>query len=146
LLQSSPDDVIVVIPFNHGVIDSWTVRGNDPAQLQALLEEIESLNPGGDTNIYDPTIEALETMEALGVDGYSPAVILMTDGQSNHGSFGDLDAYLSGATLSNVPVYSILFGDASTDQLTQIAETTSGRIFDGRVDLVEAFKTAKGYN
>jgi Ca-activated chloride channel family protein len=45
-----------------------------------------------------------------------------------------------------VPVYGILFGRASEDQLVQMAEATSGRVFDGRDDLIGALRDAKGNN
>ena len=79
---------------------------------------------------------------------YFPAVILMTDGQSNRGaSFSDLQTHLRQVGLpQDVPVYGILFGEASPDQLEQIAGFTSGRVFDGRKDLVQAFREARGYN
>ena len=35
---------------------------------------------------------------------------------------------------------------ASTDQLSEITRYTTGTIFDGRKDLVAAFRAAKGYN
>jgi Ca-activated chloride channel family protein len=146
LLQASPDDVTVVIPFNDHIINEWTARGNEPATLSDLLAKITAQQTGGNTNIYAPVIRGLEIMEQTGIENYSPAIILMTDGQSNHGSFADLKGKLATSTLGDVPVYSILFGEASTDQLTQIADATSGRIFDGRTDLVTAFRTAKGYN
>jgi Ca-activated chloride channel homolog len=146
LLQAAPGDVTVVIPFDDTLINEWTVRGNDPAALADLLAKVTAQQTGGKTNIYAPVIRALDLMQQAGIEGYSPAVILMTDGQSNQGSFADLQRRLAASTLGEVPVYAILFGDASTDQLTQIANATSGRIFDGRTDLVTAFRTAKGYN
>jgi Ca-activated chloride channel family protein len=146
LLQASPDDVTVVIPFDDQIIAEWTARGNDPAVLGDLLAKITAQQTRGKTNIYAPVIRGLDVMQEAGIEGYSPAIILMTDGQSNTGRFADLQSRLATSTLGEVPVYSILFGDASTEQLTEIVEATSGRIFDGRTDLVAAFRTAKGYN
>jgi len=45
-----------------------------------------------------------------------------------------------------IPVYSIMFGSADSDQLEEIAELTHGKVFDGRSNLLEAFKTVRGYN
>jgi len=45
------------------------------------------------------------------------------------------------------PVFSILYGEASDEQLKQLAQATAGRVFDGRTDgLDKAFREAKGYN
>ena len=45
-----------------------------------------------------------------------------------------------------IPIYAILFGDASEEQLNKIANLTNGKIFDGKLDLVKAFKEVRGYN
>jgi len=39
-----------------------------------------------------------------------------------------------------------MFGDASDNQLKEIAELTMARVFDGRRDLIGAFKQVRGYN
>jgi Ca-activated chloride channel family protein len=46
----------------------------------------------------------------------------------------------------DVPVFSIMFGDANQTQLDSLAELTRARVFDGKTDLIGAFKNAKGYN
>ena len=75
-----------------------------------------------------------------------PAVILMTDGQSNTGStMSDLQAEYERIG-KDIPIFCISFGEASEDQLDQIARLAKGRVFDGRKDLVTAFRNVKGYN
>jgi Ca-activated chloride channel family protein len=69
----------------------------------------------------------------------------MTDGQSNQGSIDDVRSAIA-ATGLNVPTYNITFGDASVDQLKQLADLTKGRVFDGTKDLITAFRNAKGNN
>jgi Ca-activated chloride channel family protein len=145
LLQPSEKDITIVIPFNHGVIDQWRVEGNDPEMLRALLARITAQKADGSTNIYDPLIAAFGAMD-LALEGYSPAIIMMTDGQFDDDSFEDVQELLKQPALEPVPVYAILFGDASTDQLTLITDATTGRIFDGQIDLIDAFRQAKGYN
>lgn len=46
----------------------------------------------------------------------------------------------------DIPVFTILFGDAKKEQMQEFAEAMSGRMFDGRTDVVQAFREAKGYN
>ena len=46
----------------------------------------------------------------------------------------------------DVPVFSIMFGDADPEQLEELAEATNARVFDGREDLIDAFRKVKGYN
>lgn len=150
LLQGTPDDITIVLIFNDqvpnaGEVEAWTVRGNDPEELYALYDKIADRNPDGGTNIYMPVQIALDIFFEMGVGNRFPAVILMTDGQSNEGSYSDLRSTYDSAEY-RVPVFAITFGNASTDQLKQITDLTSGRIFDGTVDLVDAFRKAKGYN
>jgi Ca-activated chloride channel homolog len=149
LLQASPDDITMVIPFNGAPIDQWSVTGNSPSALDALLAKINSLPADGGTDIYTPVIRALDAFKARGdLKRYFPAVILMTDGKSNQGAtLSDLQQHAQGLKLNtDIPVFSILFGEASEEQLQQIAAYSSGRIFDGRKDLVQAFRDARGYN
>ena len=64
----------------------------------------------------------------------------MTDGMSNSGSIDEISSNL------NIPVFPIMFGDADSTQLQNIINKTGGKLFDGRIDLIQAFKNAKGYN
>ena len=45
-----------------------------------------------------------------------------------------------------IPVYSIMFGEAVEYELRDIAKLTNARVFDGKKDLLEAFKEVRGYN
>jgi Ca-activated chloride channel family protein len=145
-LQPSPGDLTVVIPFNVDALDQWRTDGNDPEALRELLAKVTAQGTGGGTDIYAPVIAGLDAMEDITLENYSPAIILMTDGESNDGEFADLQRRFEQASPGEVPVYAILFGNASEDQLTEITTATSGRIFDGRSDLIGALRSAKGYN
>jgi Ca-activated chloride channel family protein len=147
LLQPGSDDVSIVIPFNNDLIDTWKQSGNDPGQLADLLRKIVDSSPGGGTDIYSPVMKGLDTIATLpGLGGYVPAVILMTDGQSNTGkTFYDLKADYERIG-KDIPIFCIAFGEASEKQLGDIAGLSRGRVFDGRKDLVTAFRGVKGYN
>ena len=69
----------------------------------------------------------------------------MTDGASNSGSLAQLRSSYN-AIKKDIPIYSIMFGDASSYQLEGIAELTNAKVFDGRTNLLEAFKQVRGYN
>ncbi len=145
-LQVSPDDRIVVLPFNSQVLAEWQARGNNEDSLMALLHQVDSMVADGGTDIYSPVIQGLDKIIQLDSGQYSPAVILMTDGQSNTGKhFQDLQSAWSNSG-HDIPVFAITFGDASETQLKQITELTRGNIFDGKKDLISAFRKAKGYN
>jgi Ca-activated chloride channel family protein len=146
LLQPSSRDVTVVVPFNDQPIDEWRTDGNDPGALRSLLDKVIAQDAGGGTAIHRCVNRALAIIEQANLEGYEPAIVLMTDGRSNDDSFDDLEERLSPGSPATVPVYGILFGDASEDQLARIAEATSGRVFDGRDDLIGALRDAKGNN
>lgn len=151
LLQGSPEDRTLVVAFNNTIINEqeikdWFVTGNDAVGMTGLLNEIEAQRPRGGTNIYLPVGYALEFMKQKGIAGRFPAIILMTDGQSNSGSLEDVKSAMQRTGINNVPVYGITFGDASTEQLKELADLTGGRVFDGTKDLHEAFLKAKGNN
>jgi len=143
LLQANPNDIVVVMPFSDTIQEVWQGSGDNLGQL---TEKIDRLIPFGGTDIYTPTIEALNMAKGVDREKYTPAVILMTDGQSTQGkTFTDLSDYLR--TYENdVPVFTIRFGDAPEEQLHQISKLTGGKTFDGRSDLLDAFRKARGYN
>ena len=89
----------------------------------------------GGTDIYYAAMEGLRQLKNYDLSQYTPAIILLTDGVSD-GSFSDF----------RVPVFSIMFGSADPTQLEELAELTHARVFDGREDLIGAFRSVKGYN
>ena len=69
----------------------------------------------------------------------------MTDGRANVGTFNDLrNEYLK--INKEIPIYSITFGSADEDELNQISSLTNGKVFDGKQNLLYAFKKVRGYN
>lgn len=146
-LQASQDDRLVIIPFNNDILPGWQTEGNQPDTLAAILQQIKELLPDGGTDIYSPAIKGLDIIKELDTAGkYIPAVILMTDGESNTGKkFEDLQSAWTANAL-DIPIFAITFGDASDNQLKQVTGLTRGYLFDGKKDLVTAFRKAKGYN
>jgi Ca-activated chloride channel homolog len=144
LIQPSPEDRFIVIPFSSSPIDAWTATG-DPAALGELARKVEALEPGGGTDIYACAAQGLAMMAATpDFQRYVPAVVIMTDGQSQ-GDFSTLEqAWRSDG--HDVPIFSITFGEADPTQLDKLATLTRARVFDGRTDLEKAFRTARGYN
>ena len=141
-IQFSDTDKITIITFNEKVEKIYDTKlGNN---TKDVIKIIDSLNPTGTTNIYDPSIEALKILESES-DDYTKTVILMTDGASNNGTFKDLKNYYN-KTNKNIPIYSITFGSSREAQLEEIADLTNGKIFDGKKGLTRAFKEVRSYN
>jgi Ca-activated chloride channel family protein len=146
LLQPSPEDVIVVIPFSDSPGEVWTLRGNNPDSLNDLIAKINNYSVGGGTDIYSPCMNGIDIISKMDTGQFNSAVILMTDGESNAGAtFSDFSSDWTSMG-KDIPVFAITFGEASEDQLNQIVNLTRANTFDGKTDLVTAFRKAKGYN
>ena len=141
LIQFSEKDKITVIPFTDGVLDVWYT--NSGKETMDLLSNIRYKSPGGGTNVYVAAVSALDTLKYED-DAYSQTIVLMTDGQS----INDYDYLYDNYVYNNfkVPIYSITFGDASPEQLEEIAELTNAKVFDGKTDLLKAFKEVRSFS
>ena len=142
-LQASKDEVNVLIFFDDQVLAEYTAVGSG-TELEALYDRVESQDTGSGTDMYVAAAEALQVLSHYDLSQYTPAVILMTDGMSG----GSFDAFMEQYQElgEDVPVFSIMFGDADSEQLEELAEATNARVFDGREDLIDAFRKVKGYN
>jgi Ca-activated chloride channel family protein len=69
----------------------------------------------------------------------------MTDGESNDGSFYDVQKYYH-MNKETTPIYSITFGYSDERQLRQLAELSNAKVFDGKSGLKEAFAEVRSYN
>ncbi|MBQ6547060.1 MAG: VWA domain-containing protein [Bacilli bacterium] len=142
-LQFSDKDKITVITFNSDVKKVFDTKyGND---TDSVIKYVDSLEALGGTNIYDPSIEALKILRKDDSDDYTKTVILMTDGESNSGSYYDLKDYYKDHK-STIPIYSITFGDANERQLEKIADLTNAKVFNGKDGLLAAFREVRSYN
>ena len=88
----------------------------------------------------------MRLLASYDVKQYSPAIILMTDGKSQNSLQGSGFTEFYRESGLDVPVFSIMFGDAEDAQLKALATLTNARVFDGRQDLIDAFRKVKGYN
>lgn len=142
-IQFSDKDIIDVIAFGSSLLGAW--RTNDGSNTQELLDQIHELSPRGTTALYPAAETALKVLKDEDKDKYNVSVILMTDGWPNVGKYSDLENTYK-AIDQQIPIYSIMFGDANEYQMKQIADLTNAKVFDGKSDLVKAFKEVRGYN
>ena len=145
LVQWTKDDRILALPFNSQVMWTDAASGEEKAQ-SALLAHVETLSADDGTDFYTCAAKALELMQpALGEGRYLPAIVIMTDGQSQ----GEMATFERPWTKdgARVPVFGVTFGeDADRSQLDRLAKLTGGRVFDGTKSLAEAFRAVRGYN
>ncbi len=142
-LQASQNEVNILIPFDDEVMGVYTAEGNGE-ELEKLYEIVEEEDIGGGTDMYAAAEAGLRELENYDLSQYTPAIILLTDGQSG-GSYRDFASAWESLG-ADVPVFSIMFGDADPEQLEEVADRTRARVFDGREDLTGAFRSVKGYN
>ena len=142
-LQFSSNDKISVITFNQDVNKVFDTKLG--SETKDVIADINKLEASGGTNIYDPSIAALKILNKETTEDYTKTIILMTDGQSNGGSFYELKNYYN-KIKSNIPIYSITFGSSDEYELSRIAELTNGKVFDGKSGLRKAFTEVRSYN
>lgn len=146
LLQASEQEINGAILFDDTILETKILNEPGDAQMEELYEEIAAYTAGGGTDLYRAAAAALDILKGYDLSQYTPAIILMTDGQSNgEMTFEDFKEAYDEAGM-DVPVFSIMFGDSSEEQLEELAGYTNGRVFDGTEDLIGAFRSVKGYN
>lgn len=147
LLQATEGEVNIVITFCDEIIQVYQVTDSSPEKLEELYEEVCGEQCGGGTDIYLAAEKGLSLIaDGYRAEDYTPAIILMTDGMSNgNETYADFEALYRELGL-DVPVFSILFGEAEEEQLDELAQLSNARVFDGREDLIGAFRSVKGYN
>ena len=140
-LQFSEKDKIYVLPFSDSVKATYTAANG--RETENLRNRIQQMSPYGGTNIYGCAEKALEIVSKDSSD-YTKTVILMTDGESNYGTYSALERQYR--NYSGIPIYSIMFGEANSRELDSIARLTNAKVFDGRNNLIGAFKEVRSYN
>jgi Ca-activated chloride channel family protein len=142
-IQFAEGDKIDVIPFSSIVKEVWSAKNGN--QTADLLEKINKHKSTGTTALYLACQEAVKILKDEDMNKYNVSVVLMTDGQGNVGTFKGLEAEYKKIN-KQIPVYSIMFGEAMESQLKEISNMSNGKVFDGKTDLVKAFKEVRGYN
>ena len=141
MIQFTSEDKIDVIAFGSHINVLGSAKGNDTGKI---LNAINNNDLDGATSLFPAAEKAIEIL-ATESSEYNSSVILMTDGVGNIGKFSDLEEGYHQVN-KDIPIFSITFGDAEEDQLEKMASLSNGKVFDGKIDLVKAFKTVRGYN
>jgi Ca-activated chloride channel family protein len=147
---------VLLIPFSNRPGEPAAFGFDDPksqaASYQALRDYADGLQAGGGTAIYSAlaTAYGLARQELARDPDRVVTIVLLTDGENNHGlSYEDFRTQVEGeqASVSPTPrTFPILFGEASSNELEEIARLTGGRAFDGRnTNLAAVFKEIRGY-
>jgi Ca-activated chloride channel family protein len=150
-----PHEKVDLTTFDSKIVDHLGVDFAGPDgydKTRARFEDfVNALEPKGGTAIYDALQatyqQALKDRKQQ--PGYYPSIVLMTDGESSTGSnfeaFRDWYQALPD-TAQDIPVFTIMFGDADPAEMKSLAELTGGRVFDATgASLSAVFKEIRGY-
>ena len=141
-LQFSKSDKITVITFSSAVNEILSTDSG--YETEELKKFINNSTVGGGTALYDAIIAGIHILEEESND-YTKTIISMTDGMINVGSYNSLKKEYAKLD-KEIPIYSITFGEASESQLREIAKLSNAKVFDGKTNLLKAFKEVRGYN
>lgn len=142
LIQFSKKDNIYVMPFDSTTRKVWkTFNGNI---TNDLITNINNEMPNGGTNIYQCVYDGFKILQNTD-NSFNKTIILMTDGNSVSANYTELTNYYINNNL-DIPVYSIMFGNAVREQLDKLANLTNAKVFDGKTNLKSAFKEVRSYN
>lgn len=156
LLAFQPRERIVLLPFASTVAPAQVITLGDrqqlPQQLQQISAQVAALTTAGGTAIYAALQQAQSLAQAEQQQRPEAlvSIVLLTDGENNeapnHADWLSLQQVQQAAGQRPVPVFPILFGEASNDAMQQVADVTGGRTFDGRsTALNRVFREIRGY-
>lgn len=143
-IEPASGDVNILIPFETEAHRPVKATGTSTSDL---LHEADATDASGGTDIYEGLLSALDELPSESeASQYTTAIVLMTDGRSNSDHQDEFEsAYKSRGR--DLPIFSIMFGDADSSQLKSLATLSNAKVFDGRSgDLAAVFRQVKGFN
>lgn len=141
-IEPASGDVNILIPFETEAHRPVKATGTSTSDL---LHEADATDASGGTDIYEGLLSALDELPSESeASQYTTAIVLMTDGRSNSDHQDEFEsAYKSRGR--DLPIFSIMFGDADPSQLKSLATLSNAKVFDGRSgDLAAVFRQVKG--
>ena len=148
LLTFQPRETIRFVEFASGIKSEKDLVVGEDGNLADVSSYVNSLSAVGGTALYGTLQHALELAAQTRTDDNVTSVVLFSDGENTNAPGIDDFAQWYEATpeAQGIPVYAILFGEASADEMGRLAELTGGRVFDAvGGDLTAAFKEIRGY-
>lgn len=149
MLLGTSRDITYAILFSNEVFGIETARGNGEEMTNLYKNISENYHTGGGTSLFEAISEAIDILKSEykdDIENYTPAIVILSDGKSN-GKMDISDLQKIYADLGeDVPIFSIMFGNADDEELKKIAEISRARVFDGRKDMIGAFRSVRGYN
>lgn len=148
LLTFQPRETVRFVEFASDVKGEHTIEVGEDGDLAEVGDYVGGLSAEGNTAIYATLERSLELAAQTRDEGNVTSVVLFSDGENTEWPGIDEFAawYESTEGVKGIPVYAILFGEASRGEMERLAELTGGRVFDAAEgDLTAAFKEIRGY-
>lgn len=151
LLQPSPRDVTILIPYNHNILEPIVIAGDQTTGSERARQLVDTLQADGGVDVFYALYEAFEAMRPQAEDGtlsdFLPAIITVIDGPSDTENRTPLLAHMDQTPYTRaIPIHTIATGKADPGQLAQLTRLSAGRLFTVGQDLAEALWSARGYN
>lgn len=148
LLTFQPRETVHFVEFASEVKSEKDLEVAADGDLSEVRSYVEGLSTAGNTAIYGTLQRSLELAAQSRSGDNVTSVVLFSDGENTDWpSIVEFSSwYEATPEVQGIPVYAILFGEASRTEMEQLAELTGGRVFDAADgDLTAAFKEIRGY-
>ena len=119
------------------------IASNKTNSKAVLLNSIEAIGDGGDTNISAGVLAGISTL--TGATG-TKAIILMSDGQDGNTQEA-MDTVILSAVEQGITIYTVGLGDTNDEYLRNIADKTGGKFIkaSNSIDLENIYLTLQRY-
>lgn len=148
LLTFQPRETVRFVEFGSEVKSEKDLVVAADGDLSDVRSYVEGLSTAGNTAIYGTLQHSLELAAQSRSDDNVTSVVLFSDGENtDYPGIAEFSSwYEATPEVQGIPVYAILFGEASGAEMERLAELTGGRVFDAADgDLTAAFKEIRGY-
>ena len=148
LLTFQPRETVHFVEFGSEVKSERDLEVAADGDLSDVRAYVEGLRTEGNTAIYGTLQHSLELAAQSRSDDNVTSVVLFSDGENtDYPGIAEFSSwYEATPEVQGIPVYAILFGEASGAEMERLAQLTGGRTFDATGgDLTAAFKEIRGY-
>ncbi|OUO35022.1 VWA domain-containing protein [Olsenella sp. An290] len=148
LLTFQPRETVHFVEFGSEIKSEKDLEVAADGDLSDVRAYVEGLRTAGNTAIYGTLQRSLELAAQSRSDDNVTSVVLFSDGENtDYPGIAEFSSwYEATPEVQGIPVYAILFGEASRAEMEQLTQLTGGRVFDAENgDLTAAFKEIRGY-
>lgn len=148
LLTFQPREMVHFVEFGSEIKSEKDLEVAADGDLSDVRAYVEGLRTAGNTAIYGTLQHSLELAAQSRSDDNVTSVVLFSDGENtDYLGIAEFSSwYEATPEVQGIPVYAILFGEASRAEMEQLTQLTGGRAFDATGgDLTAAFKEIRGY-